>query len=89
MDRPEPLLERRCTHQRRAHHVAARFDIVRVRDDLGQILEHQPHALGADTIGQRMVARRTIGLEAMGEGVEAGAHGDEARGCRPSVPGPQ
>jgi hypothetical protein len=51
MDGAETLLERRCTHRGSTHHVAARFDVVGVGDDLGQVLEDEAHALDGDTVG--------------------------------------
>jgi hypothetical protein len=44
-----------------------------------QVLEDEPHAFDSDAVGHRMIARRAIGLEAVGERVHAGAGGDEAR----------
>ena len=83
MDGAEALLERRGAHRGGAHHVAAGLDVVGVRHDLGQVLEHQPHALDRDAVGERMIAGRAIGLEAMRQRVEAGADGDERAACRP------
>ena len=79
VDGAEPLLEGGRAHRRRAHHVRARLEVVAVGDRLRQILEDEPHALDRDAVGHRMVARRAIGFEAMGERVHAGAGGDEGR----------
>ena len=57
VDGAEALLERRCTHRSGAHHVSTRLDVVGVGDHLGQVLEHQPHALDGDAVGQRMISR--------------------------------
>ena len=83
MDRAEALLERRRAHRRRAHQVAAGLDVVGVRHDLRQVLEDEPHALDRDAVGDRVIAGRAIGLEAMRQGVEPGADGDERAACRP------
>jgi hypothetical protein len=79
MDGAEPLLERGGAHGGGAHHVAARLDVVGVGGHLGQVLERQPHALDGDAVGQRVIARRAIGFEAMRQRVHAGAGGDEGR----------
>ena len=67
VDGAEALLEGGRAHRRRAHHVGAGFEIVAVRHRLRQVLEHEPHALDGNALGHRMIARRAIGLEAMGE----------------------
>ena len=79
VDGAEPFLEGGSAHRRGAHHVRARLEVVAVGDSLRQILEHEAHALDGDAFGHRMIARRAIGFEAMGERVHAGARGDEGR----------
>ena len=56
VDGAEALLERRGAHRRRAHHVAARVDVVGVGRDPGQLLDHQPHAFHRDAVGHRVIA---------------------------------
>ena len=86
VDGAEPLLERGRAHRRRRHHVRARFEVVAVLHGRRQVFLDQPHALDRDAVGERVIERRAIGLEAMRERVHAGAGGDHAAACRRSAP---
>ena len=52
---------------------------------LGRFLEREPDALDRDAVGERMIARRAIGFEAVRQRIEPGADRDEAAACRPSA----
>ena len=76
--RPQPLLEGRGAHRRRAHHVGARLEVSGLGDGGREVLPHQPQAFERDALAHRVVVGGAISLEAMGEGVHAGAHRDRA-----------
>ena len=73
MDGAQALLEGGRAHLRGGQHVAPRLDVAAVLDGAREVLLHQPHALDGDAFGIGVIARRAIGLEAMDEGVHAGA----------------
>ena len=79
MDRTEPALESGGAHGRGDEHVAARIEIAPLLHRLRQVLLDQPHAFERHALRQRMIERRAVGLEAVGERIHAGRRGQLRR----------
>ena len=75
VDRAKPFLERRRAHRRRAHHVGAGDQVLPVLHRRRQRFLDEAHAFKRDAVGERVIARRAIGFEAVGERIKAGADG--------------
>ncbi len=73
------LLERGRTHHRSAHHMRARLQITAIGVGAGQVILDQTHPLQRHALAHRVIMRAAERLDAMREGIKAGAGGDEFR----------
>ena len=66
------LLERHTAHRSGDEHVAAGVDVLAVGDGGRQRVDDERDPLKRDAIAQRLEQRRSVRLDAVGEGVEPG-----------------
>ena len=76
MDRAEAFLEGQPAFERRHHHLASRIPIGAVLDRPDKIASRPAGTVQGDRLGGRIVARRQIGLDAVGQRIHP------RRGCQ-------
>ena len=79
VDEPETLLECGGTHRRGHQEMRACDFVAAVLEGADQIVGDETHAFEGDSVRHRMVGRRTVGFEAMGECVHAGRRSEKRR----------
>src|ERR1035437_5895077 len=80
VDRAQPGVgQRHAAQQAGPCHVAAGFAVAAVLPNARQGPGGAPHAFHAELVGHRIGAQRDVGLDQLGERVEAGGGGDGAR----------
>jgi hypothetical protein len=79
VDRTQALLEGQAALQGRHHHLLAGIAVAAIPDRALDGADRTGEAIKGDRLGRRVVARREIGLHAMGDRIHAGGGGEPGR----------